>query len=749
MESLPGRGDAFVTRPMGGVTVLAQRIHVSGLVQGVGFRPFVWRLARELGVRGWVRNDAQGVELVAQGSLAQLGELARRLHDDAPPLARVDLVRVEAADFFVAKPDNASHLPGFAIVASRPGITNTAIGPDVGVCRDCLRELFDPVDRRWRHAFITCTHCGPRWTVTRALPYDRPQTSLANFTLCPACQAEYTSPADRRFHAETTCCPRCGPDLLLLNLDGKAIEGDPFAQTLALIQAGGIVAVKGLGGFHLVCDARNATAVAALRQRKNREVKPLAVMVANVASLASWVQVSPTEQTLLESRERPIVLLPTKPGCDAALPGVAPGLTRLGVMLPATPMHFLLLHEAAGRPAGVAWLSEPQPLVLVMTSANPGGEPIVRDGVQARQRLAGIADAVLDNNRDIVARCDDSVLFVSGTQTHFIRRSRGYVPAPVRLPRAGPSVLAMGAHMKNTICVTRGDEAFLSPHVGDLNNAATCEYLDETVQRMLNLLGVRPEVIAHGLHAEDASTRAALNLAQKLDVPTLAVEPRHAHLAGVCAEHGCLESVLGLVLEGPVFGGDGTSWCGELLWMNAGQFKRLGCVLDAVADGSDPSCCMSFRPVAPIFTWHKAIQYIAKYDWPAALHDGWTIDSAGCLSLLPALRYLADDGSDAEQVDVCTDHGMQVERAYVAARFYATLLAGLVPWVVQTAQATGLRTVVLGSECFLNNPLLSRLQRALLEEGLRVLVPVHVPAGNAGLALGQAWMAVQHLTTSG
>ncbi|MDI1245546.1 MAG: carbamoyltransferase HypF, partial [Rhodoferax sp.] len=432
---------------MAASALLSQQIRVTGIVQGVGFRPFVWRLAQQLGLHGWVRNDAQGVEILAQGSQHGMAELRERLRLDAPPLARVD--NVQALDL-AAEP-----LTGFSIIASQSGQAATAIGPDVAVCAECLSELFDPSNRRYRHAFITCTHCGPRYTVTRSLPYDRPQTSMSAFPLCPACSLDYTAPADRRFHAETTCCPQCGPRLTLTDAQGQRLAGEPIKRALQLLQAGQIVAIKGLGGFHLACDARNAEAVARLRLRKNREAKAFAVMLANAASVAPYAQAFAAERSLLESRERPIVLLPAAAACAAALTGVAPGLLRLGVMLPTTPIHFLLFHEAAGRPDGTAWLEQPQALVLVMTSANPGGEPIVRGTTEAQTRLAGIADAFLDHDRDIVARCDDSVLQVAAGTAQFIRRSRGYAPAAIGLPQSGASVLAFGGHLKNTVCVTR------------------------------------------------------------------------------------------------------------------------------------------------------------------------------------------------------------------------------------------------------------------------------------------------------
>src|SRR5665647_2904943 len=550
------------------LTLVARRIRVTGIVQGVGFRPFVWRLARELKLTGWVRNDAQGVEIAAQGAAAQIAVLMERLRADAPALARVDAVHARDV-----APDRFNE---FSIMESVKGRASTAIGPDVAVCADCLDELFDPLGRRWRHAFITCTHCGPRYTVTRALPYDRPQTSLAPFPLCPDCEREYTTPTDRRFHAETTCCPICGPKLSLLDGQCRAIEGDPITMTLNLLQAGAIVAIKGLGGFHLACDARNAEAVARLRQRKNREEKPFAVMTANVTSLSPYAKISAPEHVLLESRERPVVLLRTQSGCESAFRGVAPGLLSLGVMLPTTPIHFLLFHEAAGRPTGCAWLTEPQQLVLVMTSANPGGEPIVRDSMEARTRLSGIAHAFLDHDRDIVARCDDSVMRLLGQGLQFIRRSRGYAPTAIHLPHAGPSVLAFGAYLKNTVCLTRGDEAFLSPHIGDLDNAATCAFLDETVQRMTDLLDVKPEIVAHDLHPDDHSTRAAVLFSQKYDLPMVAVQHHHAHIAAVCAEHGRQDRVLGLALDGVGLGSDGTAWGGELLKVDGAHFERLG-----------------------------------------------------------------------------------------------------------------------------------------------------------------------------
>lgn len=772
---------------MAGNAVIARRIRVTGIVQGVGFRPFVWRLANELGLNGWVRNDSEGVEIAAEGAKSRIDALLRRLRAEAPPLARVDTV--DAMDTAL------DGLAGFAIAQSALrewGGTTTAIGADVAVCADCLAELFDPVGRRWRHAFITCTHCGPRYTVTRALPYDRPQTSMSAFPLCPLCAIEYASPADRRFHAETTCCPLCGPRLSLIDSQGRRIAGDPIAATLQLLHDGAIVAIKGLGGFHLACDARNSATVARLRWRKNREEKPFAVMAANVASLLRCAGATAQEQALLGSRERPVVLLGAKPGSDAALPGIAPGLDRLGVMLPCTPIHFLLFHEAANRPAGSEWLAAPQHLLLVMTSANPGGEPIVCTNAEAHGRLANIADAILDHDREIVSRCDDSVVCVVDQKLQFIRRSRGYASEAIFLPRAGASVLAFGAHLKSSVCLTRGNAAYLSAHIGDLDNAATCRFLDQTVDRMLDLLEITPKIVAHDLHPDYYSTRAAIDLAGRRGLPTVAVAHHHAHIAAVCAEHGLASPVLGLALDGVGLGPDGQAWGGELLLVDGPSCRRLGhlrplplpggdraarepwrmaaaalheqgrngeigtrfheagadlvaamlerqlnCprtsslgrVFDAAASVLGLCSVMKYEAQAAILIEQAASRHIEKHGWPRALGGGSMIGGDGKLDLLPLLAAL--EGEDAADV--------------AAARFHATLVAALGEWVVQAAASTGLNTLACAGGCFHNALLSAGLHRYLEQRGMIVLAPTRVSPGDAGVALGQAWVAMQTL----
>ena len=735
----------------------AARIRVTGIVQGVGFRPFVWRLAHDLKLVGWVRNDAAGVEIHAEGG--NLEALVARLKSETPTLARVDAVTLR-----MVAPEGHS---GFAIVASTGGKVSTAIGHDTGVCPDCLAELFDPRNRRYRHAFITCTHCGPRYTVTRRLPYDRPQTSLAPFPFCPDCQREYTDPADRRFHAETTCCPNCGPQLQLLDSAGQPVAGDPIAATLALLQAGKIVAIKGLGGFHLACDARNVATVAALRERKQREEKPFAVMVGAVPSALTFAQMSEAEATLLESPERPIVLLSKQPETDALLPCVAPGLGEIGLMLPATPIQHLLFHAA------------PE-LALVMTSANPHGEPLVIDNVEALQRLAGITDAFLLHDRDIVVRCDDSVRRGAG----FVRRARGYVPRAIKLARDVPPVLAVGGWFKNTVCVTRGNEAFISQHVGDLDNAAACGFFEESVAHLLQILEVEPQTVAHDLHPDFHSTRFAAAFAAERGIPAFGVQHHHAHIASVCAEHGVTEPVLGLALDGVGLGTDGAAWGGELLRVEGAKFARLGHLRPLPLPGGDVAAREPWRmaaaalhalgrgdaimrrfadePAAPMV----ATMLVRGIHCPHTSSAGRLFDAAAgllgvhCRASFEGQAAMLLEGLAAQQGAVeplaagWRIHGGQLDlrplllaladandAGRAAALFHATLASALIDWVAAAAERTGIRTVVAAGGCLLNRLLASALREGLSARGLRLLEAQSLPPNDGGLSLGQAWVA--------
>ncbi len=795
---------AAVTAPP--ASAVQRRLRATGIVQGVGFRPYVWRLAHDLGLSGWVRNDARGVEIVVEGDARAVEAFTQRLPEALPPLAR--LRELSWHDL----PPSGEHVD-FVIADSAAGQATTMIGHDTAVCADCLAEMFDPHDRRWRYAFTTCTHCGPRYTLTRGLPYDRARTSMAAFPLCPDCAREYHDPANRRFHAETTACPACGPRLWLEPMSAAAASstGEPLADALALLQAGAIVAIKGLGGFHLACDARNAEAVARLRQRKDREAKPLAIMAANIASVAPWVEVDAAAQALLSSPERPIVLLRKRPGADAALPGIAPGLAWLGVLLPYTPVHWLLFHEAAGRPAGTAWMDEPQALVLVMTSANPGGEPLVIDNAEARRRLAGIADALLLNDRDIVVRCDDSVVRVNplprpispvtppAARLTFFRRARGYTPRPIRLAASGPSILALGGHLKNTVCVTRGDEAYVSQHIGGLDNAATCTMLEEVTQHLLHILQVRPAAVAHDLNPDFHSTRYALQLAADWGVPAIAVQHHHAHIAAVLAEHGEAGPVLGLALDGVGLGpaqaaqpaaASGQAWGGELLRVVGARFERLGHLRPLPMPGGERAAREPWRMAAavlhligrggeiaqrfrqqPLAAGVQALLARGLY-CPLTTSLGRCFDAAaGLLGVCEVMAYegqaamllegLAEQAGEAQpqrdgyvvQADGQLDLLPLLARLADepdprrgAALFHATLAAALADWVTWAAAREGMDTLALAGGCFLNHLLTRHLAALLAGRGLRLLLGEEIPPNDGGLSLGQAWVAMQQLS---
>jgi hydrogenase maturation protein HypF len=799
-------------------TTERRAIRVRGAVQGVGFRPFVYRLAHELGLEGWVCNDAQGVSIEVQGAAHRLALFERRLKTDAPPLARVESLE--------ASPRSATRRDaGFHILASRMGPVGTSIPPDTAPCTDCLSELFDPANRRHRYAFINCTQCGPRYTLTRALPYDRAQTSMAGFAQCPTCLSEYTDPLHRRFHAEPNACPACGPVLQLVDAQGLPTTGDPIAATLALLRAGKIVAIKGLGGFHLACDATNARTVALLRERKQREEKPFAVMAAGLASVQRWVHANAAEQALLQCAERPIVLLPMRGDRPDALVGVAPGLGVLGVMLPSTPIQALLFHEAAGRPAGTAWLQVEQALLLVMTSANPGGEPLVTGNAESLERLQGIADAWLLHDRDIVARCDDSVLRIGASRRppsgadpragsretgaaerppgsaavapQFIRRARGYTPRPIKLPRPGPPVLATGAWLKNTVCITRGDEAFLSPHIGDLDNAPTCKAMAEIVTHLCAVLDVRPQVVRDGLHPDFFSTRFAAEYAAAHALPTHAVQHHHAHVAAIAAEHGVDGPLLGLALDGTGLGDDGTAWGGELLRVDGASFQRLGHLAPIALPGGDAAAREPWRMAAaalhqlgrgaqiePRFgaqpaaaavrqmlardlrcprtsslgRWFDAaagllrVREIVAYEGQAPMLLEALAATAGPVGAGPELGELVtltpDGGLDLSPlIAQVADLGDAGQAAHAAALFHQALADGLARWVLQASDRTGLRTVALGGGCFLNALLTQLLADSLAGHGLRVLEANQAPPNDGGLALGQAWVAICKLTT--
>ncbi|HEX5338132.1 MAG TPA: carbamoyltransferase HypF [Gallionella sp.] len=770
------------------------RIRVSGQVQGVGFRPFVFRLAHELGLAGWVRNDSEGVEIAVEGEHPQVMALIERLQNEPPALARVEKVSHDLAQ-------KITGLQGFSITASKSGKVLTGIAPDMAICPDCLAELFNPADRRYRHPFINCIHCGPRYTLTARLPYDRANTSMAKFVQCPACQSEYDNPATRRFHAQPNACPECGPRLSLFDAGWQSVvNDDPIAATAARIRSGEVVAVKGLGGFHLLCDARNADTVARLRGSKQRQEKPFAVMVLNRASAAHYAEFPEHEAALLEVSERPIVLLPKSANCDAELRGIAPGLSGIGLMLPYTPLHYLLFHELLGKPQGMDWLQQPTPLALVMTSANPGGEPLVKDDAEARQSLVGLSDAFLTHDRDILHRCDDSVIRIApsphrgegggeGRIFQFIRRARGYTPRRIVLPLSGPSILACGAWLKNTVCLTRGNEAFVSQHIGDLDHAGARQMLDETVAYLCDILDVQPQAVAHDLHPDFYSTQFAQGYAAQHNLPLIAVQHHHAHIAAICAELHVTEPVLGLALDGVGLGTDGGAWGGELLRVEGANCERLGHLASLSMPGGDRAAREPWRMAAAVlFDLHRGeeiaqrfpaqagavtvyemlqkklncatttsmgrlfdavagllkVSEIQSHEGQAAMlleglaerHGkvtahalGYTISPGGVLSFKPLLAELAD----------CTN------AAYGAALFHATLAEGLLAWLLRASAQNGIKHVALGGGCFLNNVLSQALTENLAAHGMRVLTAQQLPPNDGGISFGQASIALQQL----
>ena len=753
------------------------RVRVRGTVQGVGFRPYVWRIATALGLTGTVRNDAEGVLAELQGPRA--AEFLALLRRDPPKLARITAIEAESC------PPEAGEV-GFVILGSAAGRVVTAVAPDACICPDCLAELCNPTDRRWRYPFINCTQCGPRFTITRHLPYDRANTSMAGFPLCADCRREYENPADRRFHAEPTACPACGPRL----------SHDLETITAALL-CGRIVALKGLGGYHLLCDAANTAAVSRLRGRKERGEKPFAVMALNAVSAERWCRVDATERTALESTERPVVLLTKKQGRPGRCPGpakgreapgthylggleqttdfLAPGLNTIGTMLPAAPLHFLLFHEAAGRPTGTDWLAAPHPLLLVATSANPGGEPLVIDDDEARTRLTGLADLVVTHDRPVLTRCDDSVVRVIDGAPRFLRRARGFTPRAIALPHDCPPVLALGGTLKATACAIRGAEAVLTQHIGTLDNAATLRFLDEAVHHLLHLLDTVPVLLAHDLHPDFPGR----HLAARLNLPTLAVQHHHAHAAAVLAEHGITAPALAVVLDGFGLGSDGGAWGGELLRLDGAAFRRLGHLRPLALPGGDAASRQPWRMAAAALhalgrddeivprlgaTAAPLARLLASGRVPSTSSCGRLFDAAA--ALLGVLHTSSYEGEAAMRLESLAtvprvlEGGWRLEGAVLdllplldalrnlapeqgAGLFHGTLAAGIVAWAVAAAGREGLDIVALGGGCLANRILAEAVAAGLRAAGLRPLLPAQAPAGDGGLSLGQAWIAAK------
>ena len=768
-------------------SVARRRIIVQGIVQGVGFRPFVYGQALRLGLVGYVRNDSGGVTIEVEGEGAAIERFERALAETPPPLARIDGITTELVP---ALGDTA-----FVIAGSKAGAERRAlIAPDVATCPDCLLELFDPHDRRYRYPFINCTNCGPRFTIVEDVPYDRGKTTMRAFPMCPACQAEYDNPLDRRFHAQPNACPVCGPRVQLCDAQGQELDGvDPITATAEQLAAGAILAIKGLGGYHLACDALNVAAVTSLRQRKHREAKPFALMVADLATARRLCHVSAAEAALLESRRRPIVLLDRHPDCRVA-PLVAPGQRTLGLMLPYTPLHHLLLDAFVRQPRDNAG----DPAVLVMTSGNRSDEPIAYRDDDARERLASTADGTLLHNRAIHMRCDDSVVRVVADDTQFFRRSRGYVPEPLTLAFDCPApLLACGGHLKNTFCLLKGRQAFISQHIGDLENLETLTSFREGIAHMERLFDISPQAIAYDLHPDYLATKYALDQ----DIPhKIGVQHHHAHVASVLAEHGLSGPVIGVAADGTGYGTDGAVWGCEVMVVDLAAFDRrlhlhyvplpggeqavrepwrMAAVYLQQAYGEEflqlpipfvvqldgrrwrPLLQMSrrginsprtsslgrlFDAVAALLGLRAEVAYEGQaaielemaaqaetHVYPFTIHDAVHSAEPATLDVVPLIRAIVEDLTQGLPVPV------------IAGRFHRSVAEMLAAACLRVREGTGLSAVALSGGVFQNRLLLEQLTARLEELAFCVYVNRLVPPNDGGLSLGQAVVVAARL----
>jgi hydrogenase maturation protein HypF len=737
-------------------------IRVDGIVQGVGFRPFVYTLATGLGLTGHVGNDADGVFVEIEGPAAAVSKFLLALERDAPPLARIERVTATAM--------TARGSRSFAIAASGPaGRPNTLVSADTATCAQCLRELADPADRRFGYPFINCTNCGPRFTIIRDVPYDRPLTTMADFEMCGPCAAEYHDPANRRFHAQPTCCPACGPRLALLGPAGNALPGPPLSRTAELLREGRVLAIKGLGGYHLAADAACPQAVAALRARKHREDKPFAVMVADLAAARRLCELDDAAAGLLTSPGRPIVLLTRRLDANVAA-STAPGNRSLGIMLPYTPLHHLLL-QAVGRP-------------IVLTSGNVSDEPILFRDDDALAALGGIADAFCVHDRAIHVRTDDSVTRVFGGRPMLIRRSRGYVPEPISVSRAFPRpVLACGAELKNTFCLARDRHAFVSHHIGDLENAETLRSFTEGIEHFRRLFDIDPRVVAHDLHPEYLSTKYALELD---GVDLAGVQHHHAHIASCLADNGTDGPVIGVAFDGTGYGTDGTIWGGEFLVADLTGFERAGHLAPVPMPGGAAAIRQPWRMAAAYLDaepghldvmrrnaerWPTIVAMARKgVNSPLTSSAGRLFDAAAAiLGVRDAINYEGQAAVELEQLAdpgetgaypagietgppfrarggdllhaVVDDLAAGTSAAVIAARFHHGVAALIEAGCLLTRERSGLGTVALSGGVFQNQLLLRGAVRRLEARGFRVLVHSRVPCNDGGISLGQAVVA--------
>lgn len=761
-----------------------KRIHmeVTGIVQGVGFRPFVFTLAERFGISGYVTNTSHGVVIEAEGN--QADAFCAAVRSEAPPLAQILSVTVREI------PERGDR--EFLIRASRDEGSFTHISPDVAVCEDCLAEMRDPSDRRYRYPFINCTNCGPRFTITQRVPYDRPNTTMAAFPLCELCSAEYHDPRNRRFHAQPNACPACGPEAAfeLANTLFCTTSDDPVEAAREVLKQGGIVAVKGLGGFHLCCDAMNAAAVEELRSRKRRRNKPFALMTASLDSIREFCAVSDAEAALLNDRRRPIVLMRKMSSC--ALPAaLAPGNASLGFMLPYTPIHHLLFDP--GQDGGAPFR------VLVMTSANLSEEPIVIANDEARQRLAGIADAFLLHNRDIFMRVDDSVVRIVNGRMRFLRRARGYAPEAIDLGMQAPDLLAVGGEVKNTFAITKGSYAIVSQHIGDMENYETLSFFEETLASLKQVYRAVPSAIAHDLHPGYLGSQWALRQCSASHLGCLGVQHHHAHIASVMAEHHLKGPVIGIALDGSGYGPDGTIWGSEFLVCRGQEYERSAHFASLALPGGEqairecwrtaaalvlqaygPDDCFSVlerlgfpdrygtEKVAQILHLSQNRQFSPLSCGAGRYFDALsaiigicgvnTYEGEAAIALESALHADAQYDADAcYPFDICGSHPMVIDFARMVSsvvddflagapveaisfRFHNSIISVVRSLVQRLALQEKTRTVVLSGGVFQNAYLLSQLESLLQDDGLSVYTNQKLPQNDACIALGQAWL---------
>ncbi len=787
------------------------RVTVRGIVQGVGFRPFIYGLAQRCQLSGHVRNDAAGVTIEVEGDPAAVSAFINAVRDEPPPLAMIERITTE--------PVPLQHDKTFVIAATQGNVHKQAfVSPDVGLCTDCLQELFDPANRRYRYPFINCTNCGPRFTIIQEMPYDRVTTTMRRFPMCPDCRAEYTDPLDRRFHAQPNACPVCGPQVRFLqNAASPTVTGDKaIVEAQRVLKTGGIVAVKGLGGYHLACDATHVDAVTRLRARKYREDKPFALMATDIATIEIYCEINDDERALLTSRQSPIVLLRRReeaPPRDALYPSpgmiaeaVAPGISYLGWMLPYTPLHYLLLDTG----------NQGTPLILVMTSGNVSEEPIAYQDEDAFKQLSSIADAFLTHDRDIYMRCDDSVVRTTGAPiegtgskpmagmpatVQFLRRSRGYAPQPIGMAWDFPQdLLAVGSHLKNTFCFGKGRYAFVGHHIGDLENLETLASFRDGIDHYTTLFDIAPQVIVHDLHPDYLATRYALEspIAHKIGV-----QHHHAHIAGVMAEHGLTDPVIGIAADGTGYGTDGAIWGGEVMVADLGSFERIMHLRYVPLPGGEQAIRQPWRMAAVYLQetfgdafleldipfvqgvkgddslhrrWRPLAQMIERrlnspptsslgrlFDAVAALigirqevrYEGQAaveleMHATAYRGVPPARRYpfeMKDGTLDVTPMirAIVQDIQVGVPLSRIAYCFHASIAMMLAAACTQVREQTGIRTVVLSGGVFQNKLLLEQAIAPLKGLEFQVYINRRVPPNDGGISLGQAAIGAAQL----